>query len=277
MSDGRSSQRAAALWRWVFGALATGCIALFLVHLALWEVHPGTVLGMAYGIAATTLLVGVALYGIRRRTMRLASRRGLGRSRAWLYFHLYGGGLFLLLMLMHSGFQLPVGALNWWLWLVSVWTVASGLAGLALQQWIPRVLASGLSVEVHYDRIPELTAEIRQRAARLAESCDDSIRALYKKTVAPALAGPQRRLLFFFDPTGGIQTKLKPFHYLSGRLPPGEREKLDELERLYRAKLEIDAHFTLQQTLRGWLTLHAPASLLLVGLVALHIFTVLYY
>ena len=271
------ARQSAAVWWWGFVGLTVVCLALFAVNLAFFDVHPGTTLGMAYGIAATAVLLGAALYGARRRTMRFASRRSLGRTRAWLDFHVYGGGLFLLLVLMHSGFRLPVGALNWAIWLLSLWIVVSGLGGLALQRWIPRVLASGLSIEVHYERIPELTDEIRERAAKLAASCDDSIRSLFVKKVEPALAGPERRLIFFLDPTGGIQAELKPFRYLEGRLPVEEKEKLQELEQLYRTKLEIDAHYTLQRALRTWLWAHAPISMLLLALVALHIFTVLYY
>ena len=281
MANGLRATRAgrgeAQLWQWGFGVTVAVCLVLFAAGLAFWDVRPGSVLVMSYGVAAAAFMLGAALFGARRRTMRFASRRGLGRSRSWLYFHLYGGSLFLLLVLMHSGFRLPVGALNWWLWILSLWTVLSGLGGLALQQWIPRVLASGLSVEVNYDRIPELTAEISRRSEELAATCDDSVRALFGKKVAPALAAPRRGLIFFLDPTGGIQARLKPFHYLEGRLPPEEREKLAELERLYRAKLEIDAHYTLQRALRGWVYLHAPLSLVLVALVALHVFTVLYY
>ena len=273
----RGERNEATFWQWGFAALVTLCLILFAVNLALWEVRPGSWIGMSYGIAATIFMFGAALFGARRRTMRFASRHGLGKSRSWLYFHLYGGSLFLLLVLMHSGFRLPVGALNWWIWILSLWTALSGLGGLTLQKWIPKVLASGLSVEVNYDRIPELTSEIRQRAEDLAATCDDSVRALFNKKVAPALAAPKRSLIFFLDPTGGIQARLKPFRYLEGRLPTEEREKLVELERLYRAKLEFDAHYTLQRALRGWLYFHAPLSLVLVALVALHIFTVLYY
>lgn len=273
----RGGRSEAAFWQWGFIVLVVVCLGLFGANLALWDVHPGSWLGMSYGIAATVFMVGAALFGARRRTMSFASRRGLGKSRSWLYFHVYGGLLFLLLVLMHSGFQLPVGALNWWIWILSVWTVASGLVGLGLQKWIPRVLASGLSVEINYDRIPELASEIRERAQSLAATCDDSVRALFTKKIEPALTAPRRALIYFFDPTGGIQARLKPFRYLEGRLPPEERAKLEELESLYRAKLEIDAHYTLQRALRGWLYFHAPLSLVLVALVALHIFTVLYY
>ncbi len=273
----RAAAHQAARWRWAFVATASACGLIFATDVALLEVHPGSTLGMAYGIAATVLMIGVALFGARRRAMRLASRRSLGRSRAWLAFHLYGGALFLLLVLMHSGFRLPVGTLNWLLWVSSVWLTLSGLAGLALQRWIPRVLTSGLATEVNYDRIPELTEELRQRAESVAERCDDSVRALYAKTVAPALQEPTRGLIFFLDPTGGIQARLKPFRYLESRLPAAEKAQLAELEKLYRAKLEIDAHYTLQQALRRWLIFHAPLSLLLIALVTVHIFTVSYY
>ncbi len=236
----------ATLWWWGFVVTVALCAGLFLVNLTFWDVHPGKPLGMSYGIAAAVFLVGATIYGARRRSMNFASRRGLGRSRSWLYFHLYGGTLFLLLVLMHSGFSLPVGTLNWGLWIFSLWTVASGLGGLMLQRWIPRVLASGLKVEVNYDRIDQLTADIRRRAEILAESCDDSVRALFKKTVAPSLAAPERDLIFFLDPTGGIQARLAPFRYLQDLLPENEKRKLAELERLFRAKLEIDAHYPLQ-------------------------------
>ena len=55
------------------------------------------------------------------------------------------------------------------------------------------------------------------------------------------------------------------------------QNRLGELQQLYRAKLELDAHYTLQHVLRGWLVLHVPVSLVLLVLVGLHVFTVLYY
>ena len=56
-----------------------------------------------------------------------------------------------------------------------------------------------------------------------------------------------------------------------------EREKLLQLQSLFETKLEMDAHFTLQWTLRAWLYLHVPTSLLLLALVVVHVGTVLYY
>ena len=55
------------------------------------------------------------------------------------------------------------------------------------------------------------------------------------------------------------------------------QRKLDDLQAMYKTKLEIDAHYTLQKALRWWLYLHVPVSIVLIVLLALHIFAVVYY
>ena len=81
----------------------------------------------------------------------------------------------------------------------------------------------------------------------------------------------------FRDVTGGVQARAKQFRHLRGFLRPEEDEKLDELERLYRAKLELDCHYTLQSALRSWLYAHVPTSILLLAFLALHLFSVFWY
>jgi hypothetical protein len=56
-----------------------------------------------------------------------------------------------------------------------------------------------------------------------------------------------------------------------------EKEKVDDLMTLYTEKLELDAHYSLQGILRRWLILHVPFAGLLMGLLAIHIFTWLWY
>lgn len=266
---------AGARWRGL--PVAFAWLAALAASAALGTVDPGGRWSLVWGIAAATLLLAALLHGWRRRAMKVASKLGLGRSRTWLELHVHGGLLFLLLMLLHSGFRLPTGVVTWWLWGLSLWITASGLVGLALQKWIPRVLASGLSTEAHYDRIPELCEEIRERAERLAESSGDQLRALYRSSVAPALERPTRRWIFFLDITGGGAARLKEFAYVQRFLAGEERDRARELERLYRTKNELDAHYTLQHALRVWTVLHTPAALLLIAFVALHVFSVIYY
>ena len=272
----RGARDESETWRWGFVWVTGALVLSYLIQAIFWDVRPGNWAGMAYGTGATFFLLGAGLWGWRRRAMSLASRYRLGSARRWLLFHLYGGGLFGILVLMHSGFRLPNGILTWWLFVLSLWTVISGLVGRALQVWIPRVLSSGLAVEVNYERIPELVREIHRRAGELVEERPEPFRALFRRSLSPALAEPRWRPLYFLDITGGVRSQLKELNFLRQRLPD-EEDTVDALEGLVRTKLEIDAHYTLQRVLRAWLFAHVPLSLVLTALVVLHIFMVFYY
>lgn len=262
---------------WLFWLALVGLALTLLLNLLFFELRPGNNWGMGYGIAAALVMLGVFGLWPRGRGMRFSSRRHLGRTSLWLNFHIYGGTLFLLLMFMHAGMRPPVGTLTLWLWILSIWTVLSGWAGFLLQRWIPRVLSSGLSIEVLYDRIPELIEDIRGRCESLIETCDEPIQTYYKKELATAMDGPRRRLIYFIDITGGIQNRVGSLNFLRGFLNHEEKQKMDQLEHLYKTKLEIDAHYTLQQALRWWLYGHVPFSLIMLLFVCLHIFTILRY
>ncbi len=257
------------------------CLVLIAGYLVLHLVYqPYTVhskIGWAYGISACVLFFLVAAYSLRRRFMNLTTRLKLGSTRVWLNFHLYGGMLFLLLMFMHTGFHLPHGQLSWCLWSISLLTVFTGLLGRALQRWIPKVLASGLSVEVLFERIPDLVDQLRLKSEALCAMSEPSVQALYQQYLAPAMASPRLDMIYFVDITGGIQSRLGRLHYLHEFLKPEDVHRLKELEANYKAKLEIDAHYTLQQALRLWLFLHVPPALVLLLLICIHVFCVLYY
>lgn len=264
-------------WLRVFIIATLACVLVYAVNLIVSEVHPGNWWGISYGTAATILMVGAGMFGLRRRSMKRAANKSVGKSRDWLQFHLYAGTLAAVLVLMHGGFTLPSGPLNWWLWGLTLWVTVSGLAGVVIQRVVPRMLASGLTTEVVYERIPELVAQIREGAEKLVETCTDPVRDFYRKNLAPALAIPQPRAIYYVDITGGIQSRTRQFDYLRQVLSAEEREKLDRLETMYRTKLEMDAHFTLQRVLRVWLYTHVPLSLVLLVLIAIHLYVVWYY
>jgi hypothetical protein len=264
-------------WLKVFVLLS---VVFIVGYIALWlfdEVTPGNFWGLTFGTIATVLFFAVGLYGVRRRTMNMSSKLKFGTANTWLQIHLYGGALFLLLMLMHTTFSLPQSAFNWWLWGLSVWVVLSGLAGVALQKWIPEVLSSTLSLEIRTDRVDELVNELRAKAEALMANSPTAIRDYYERNIASEMAQPIVRPSFYKDITGGIQTKIKQMEYLKQFLSDEDKKKLDNLEVIYRSKLECDAHYTLQKPLRLWLMAHLPVSIALLALVLIHLFLVYYY
>lgn len=264
-------------WLRAFVMASAACLLVYLLNVIIDDVQPGNIWGLTYGTLATILMAGTALFGVRRRMVKIASKYRLGKAQTWVQFHLYGGALFLLLTLMHSGFRVPSGSLTWWLWLLSIWVTLSGFLGVALQKWIPRILTSGLALEVVYERIPELIMEIRGQAESLMETCATPVRDFYARNLATTLAAPRPRWVYYFDITGGIQSRIRDFAYLRRFLPAEEKEKVDRLESYYKTKLELDAHYTLQNTLRWWLYTHVPVSLVLLVLTVLHLYAVLYY
>lgn len=270
-------RRGSRLGRFILGLLALAVVGAIVAESVWAERGMREAWRLGYGVTAAALLTVALGYAARRRAAATVSRLGLGSASGWLEVHVLGGSLFLALVGLHTGASLPRGVLNWALWVLTLLAVATGLVGLLLQRWIPRALASGLSVEVLYERIPELIGELRRSAERLVESCDEPVRMLYRGQVAPLLAGPQHRPIYYLDITGGIRSRLREFHHLRRFLSEDDRARLAELESLFRTKLEIDAHYTLQRALRLWLYVHAPVSVLLAGLVVLHLFQVLYY
>lgn len=264
-------------WLYAFLAATALCIFIYFLNIIISEVNSGNVWGLSYGTAAAILMVGASLYGARRRMMNLAAKFGLGKSFSWVQFHVYGGTLFMLLVLMHSGFRMPNGPLHSWLWIMSVWVTASGLLGIVIQKWVPTMLCSALAIEVIYERIPELIREIRENADSLVSTCSEPVKDFYRKKIAASLRSPKPKPIYFVDITGGIQRRLKQFDFLRNVLSDKECQKLNRLELMYKSKLEMDAHYTLQKMLRWWLYLHLPASIVLLVLVAIHLFAVFYY
>lgn len=264
-------------WFFVFAVSLGLCLLVFLAQALFFDIRPGNVFGLTYGILAAAFMLAAATFGLRRRLTRFTKKLGAGRAQTWVQLHVYGGALFMILVLMHTGFSLPTGLLTWWLFIASLWVTASGLLGVLLQKWIPKILTSGLTIEAIYERIPELIAEIREKSEKLVAISTEPVREFYRKNIAPALLGPQVKLIYYIDITGGIQSPVKQFNHLSKMLAEEDKKKLEQLRAYYKTKLELDAHYTLQKALRWWLYLHVPASLLLLLLLALHVYAILYY
>lgn len=239
-------------------------------------VHPGDPVGITFGSAALALLTLAMLYGARRRAMARVSRWRLGSARGWLRWHVLGSLLFLLAVMLHAGPGWPAGAMSWSLWLLSLWTVTSGAAGLALQRTLPRVLTERSATEVLYERIPALVIELRERAEALVDHESSPLRPFYERRLAPMLAAPHRDPFVLLGADQG-QRRLESIDHLRPLLPDDERSRLEDLEELVQTKLDLDVHYTLQQALRGWLWLHVPPAVVLWLLAAVHVATVLYY
>src|SRR5262245_17506167 len=141
----------------VFAVLAIASLGLT-VAIRTWRGwEPGSALGLSFGVAAAALMSLGGSYAVRRKLMV----GPLVTAQDWLQFHIYGSTLAAIFVLVHIGFHLPHGQFGWWLLGLTIWTTVSGLTGVALQKWIPSLIAAQLSVEVIYERIPEMLDRLR--------------------------------------------------------------------------------------------------------------------
>jgi hypothetical protein len=191
--------------------------------------------------------------------------------------HVWGGLLFAFLFLLHTGFQLPHGALSSALWILSVWVVVTGAVGWFLQWLVPKVLTPSASFEINIHRVPELIDELRMQAEALVAKADPRIRGYYDQQIAPDLAGPRFAASSLLGNAPGSRRGTGALDILRRTLAPDANATLESLTALHATKREIDMQYTMQRVLRGWLVLHLPVAIALIGLVVLHVFFIAYF
>jgi hypothetical protein len=129
----------------------------------------GSVVGLIFGIVGFAFMIFAALLGARKRvpTWRL------GRAQAWMRGHLWLGLLSLPLILFHGGFHFGGTLTRVLMWLLII-TVASGVFGAVLQNYVPRMMTTDVPLETIYDEIGNVRRALREEADRSVEAlCGD--------------------------------------------------------------------------------------------------------
>ena len=238
-----------------------------------WPWQPGRIGGLVFGTLAAVLFINAGLYPWRRRWRT----RPWGTARRWLHVHVYGSVLAFLFVLIHTGFRLPAGTMGWLLLVLSFWASATGVLGVWLQTRVPRMMAQRLTVEAIYERIPDLLRALVAEADALMAGAPDTLARAYAGEIRPVLetSRPSVQWLTGSDPaavkSAAPLTKLRPF------VAEADRPRLADLESILQDKIDLDAQLSFQRVLRGWLILHVPPAILLIGLMVTHVLAVVWH
>ncbi len=143
----------------------------------------GSVLGLILGVVGSFFMVIAGLLAVRKR---LPTWR-VGSAQFWLRAHLWLGTVGFFLVLLHSGFGWG-GLLENLLWISFGLVVVTGFAGLALQQFIPKLLTSQVPLETFIAQIPFLSLTTLFRADQLVTSHAGPLDVPFEKLVPFATA-----------------------------------------------------------------------------------------
>jgi hypothetical protein len=133
-----------------------------------WERSPGrlpgggSVPGILCGALGGLIILFEFLLWPRKhfRTWRI------GRAVTWMRAHIWLGLLTVPLLVLHSGFSFGQ-SLSTWLSVLFLIVIASGVWGLILQNWLPKVLLDDVQAETVYAQIDHVIDQLRGEADRL--------------------------------------------------------------------------------------------------------------
>ncbi len=108
--------------------------------------------GFVFGIAGGALIFFEFLLWPRKRYRSVR----IGRAQLWLRAHIWLGLLTVPLIVLHSGFIFG-GWLSTWLMILFAIVIASGIFGLAMQQFLPRKILDEVPAETIFSQIDRIS------------------------------------------------------------------------------------------------------------------------
>src|SRR4051812_1568991 len=206
---------------WFKRSLAIMGVALAIHAVWAWWTpwRAGRLGGLIFGTLAGVIFVLDGLYPLRRRLLAWPLRN----AQQWLQFHIYGGVVAMLFVMIHMGFTWPHGTMGWWLFGLSTWTTVTGLLGVALQKWIPIVVAGSLRVEALATRIPELTADLLAAADDVMRGASERVVLAYQSEIRPRLERPEPMWFYVANVQAGRARYQQSLETLDRVAPDHER------------------------------------------------------
>jgi hypothetical protein len=285
-------------WMFLTLALAAASTVLYVIYAVRSPSGPrgGSALGLTFGIAGYALMLYAGLLGARKKvpTWRI------GRAQTWMRGHIWLGTLSLLLILFHGGFAFrgPLTALLMVLFFI---VILSGIAGAAIQHYVPTLMTSRVPMETIYEEIPHVRAQLCAEADKLvasvcgpisgsaAASADAEVsvatlveiehedrvrfRDIYLKNVRPYLADPEAPHAELADPARSAEV----FESLHRLLATPVHDVLDDLENICDEEQQLSRQIRIYRWLHGWLLVHVPLSIALLVLGGVHAVMALRY
>jgi hypothetical protein len=256
------------------------------VGLWAWPPPPSSTLGVFCGVVGGVIVIFEMLI-LPRKWFR---GKRLGRTRAWMKWHVWMGLICLPVILVHAGFGFggPLTTVTLVLFLLVTF---SGVWGLIMQQWLPQKILEDIPGE-------SIATQIDRLGGALAAEAAKSVTALVTvppeaESEHPLISGPLAAELVSFrdvelipyleeghrsrSPLAIPADAEQRFARLREAVPPEARQTLDRLQELANTRRRWDTQSRIHFWLHNWLLLHLPLSVAMTTLMLLHAVRALKY
>jgi hypothetical protein len=201
----------------------------------------------------------------------------------WRKLHVFIGYLLIAAFMSHSDFSLPDTAFEWALWWSFVLVTLSGIFGVYLA-W--SLKAKGRIDEgIKYDRIPNLRAELAQKAYAVVAKNDPGndvialpglpydawIADLYASRLRDFFRGQENSGAHFIGSQRPLKRLTDEIDNLSRYVDEKSQEKLAAIRELVVEKDRLDFARVYLGFTKLWLFVHVPVTYALIVLAVLHI------
>lgn len=263
----------------VFFAGVAFAVAGHVVGLWAWPPPPSSPLGLACGVIGGLIVIFEMLI-LPRKWYR---GKRLGRTRAWMAWHVWMGLVCLPVIVIHAGFGFGGLLTTVTLWLFLLVTV-SGIWGLIVQQWLPQMLLEDVPGET-------VASQINRMGDYHADEADRLITSLVTvppeaESATPVISGPLAAELVAFrddvllpylqdgsrsrSPLATPTDAEQRFGRLREAVPEEARKTLDRLQELADLRRRWDFQSRINFWLHNWLLFHLPLSVAMSSLMILH-------
>jgi hypothetical protein len=254
-----------------------GLYALYAIRAPLGP-SGGSWAGLTFGIVGTAMMAFAGLLGARKKMPTLR----VGRVQFWMRGHIWLGLVSFPMILFHAAFSAG-GALTTILIVLLSVVVLSGILGVLLQQFIPRLMMEQVSSEIIYEQADEALREFIETAEQRVESLKPEadadttsgyivIKDFYEREIKPFLLNPQRQSMLYM-PNRAVLV----FEHVGKLAPPATTPVIGDLQKIVQQRRELATQVKLHRILHTWLLVHVPLSAALGILTLAHIVMALRY
>ncbi len=121
--------------------------------------------GIFFGVLAYAMMLFAGFLGVRKKVRTWP----LGKATFWMNGHIWLGLLSVAMVFFHTGFQMGSG-LALVVMILFLISIVTGIYGLAVQQFLPKVMLKQVGSETIFELIPDQVSNLKLEADNLVQS-----------------------------------------------------------------------------------------------------------